>query len=623
MKNCLEFWKYIDASEYIIDVVENGYKLPFNSFPTSTHLKNNKSSLDNPDFVQSAISDLLNNHAVVESPHKPFVINPLTVAKNATKLRLVLDLRHINQHIALDKIKFEDWKTALQLLKKGDYLYSFDLKSGYHHISIHKDFHKYLGFSWSFNGINRFFYFTVLPFGLASAGHIFTKTIKCLVKYWRSQSINILVYLDDGLGISSSHESALETERNVRSDILKSGFIVNAKKSIWYPTQKLIWLGIQVDLERGVIAIPQPKLVALQSDIKSALTTKRITYRHLAQIVGKLISTSIVLGNIVNLKLRYSHYQIVNRSGWDGHFSLNSQVTEELTFWLNNVSLLNERSIDSSPVFQKLVYSDASSSGGAGFIVNLRGSECFRAWTAQEALMSSTWRELQAVYIVLKSVPHLLRGCNVKWFTDNQSVVSIVNKGSMRPHLQELALKIHNKCVSNGIHIYIDWIPRSLNDRADFLSRLVDVNDWRVSSQFFQFIDSIWGPHTVDRFANSKNAQLKRFNSLYWTPGSEGVDAFAQDWSNENNWLVPPIHLILRCLGFLRVSKAIATLIVPCWSSSVFWPVLTNSDGSFKDFVVDSRIFRNPLGIYEKGSVPSIFGDNFKASVAALRVRFA
>jgi hypothetical protein len=30
----------------------------------------------------------------------------------------------------------------------------------------------------------------------------------------------------------------------------------------------------------------------------------------------------------------------------------------------------------------------------------------------------------------------------------------------------------------------------------------------------------MWGPHGVDRFANVDNRKTKRFNSLYWNPGT-------------------------------------------------------------------------------------------------------
>ena len=194
LKRNIQFWFDIKANDQILDTIQNGYKLPFKDFPDSVHLKNNKSSLENDAFVKEAITDLLKSGSIVESKVKPFVINPLTVAQNSTKKRLVLDLRHVNKCLVIDHVKFEDWKVALQYANLNNYMFSFDLKNGYHHIDIHQDYHKYVGFAWQFDGKTRYFYFTVLPFGLATAGHIFTKTVRCLVKYWRESGLKIIVF---------------------------------------------------------------------------------------------------------------------------------------------------------------------------------------------------------------------------------------------------------------------------------------------------------------------------------------------------------------------------------------------------------------------------------------------
>lgn len=37
---------------------------------------------------------------------------------------------------------------------------------------------------------------------------------------------------------------------------------------------------------------------------------------------------------------------------------------------------------------------------------------------------------------------------------------------------------------------------------ADFLSKLVNYDDWSVSKDLFDFMNNMWGPYTVDRFAN-------------------------------------------------------------------------------------------------------------------------
>lgn len=112
-----------------------------------------------------------------------------------------------------------------------------------------------------------------------------------------------------------------------------------------------------------------------------------------------------------------------------------------------------------------------------------------------------------------------------------------------------------------------------MNTKTDYLSNIIDYEDWQTSFEFFQFIDSFWGPHTADIFANVYNfIKLPRFNSLFWFPETEGLDPFSQNWHDENNWLVPPISLICKTIRFMHACKAHATLIVPMWPSGPFWP---------------------------------------------------
>ncbi|CAG2207949.1 unnamed protein product [Mytilus edulis] len=39
------------------------------------------------------------------------------------------------------------------------------------------------------------------------------------------------------------------------------------------------------------------------------------------------------------------------------------------------------------------------------------------------------------------------------------------------------------------------WIPRTENERADYLSRIIDSDDWAISEFVFQIVESLWGPH--------------------------------------------------------------------------------------------------------------------------------
>jgi hypothetical protein len=99
--------------------------------------------------------------------------------------------------------------------------------------------------------------------------------------------------------------------------------------------------------------------------------------------------------------------------------------------------------------------------------------------------------------------------------------------------------------MQEGISIDIQWVPREQNSKADYISKMIDHEDWGFSDDFFAFIDKLWGSHSVDRFASSLNNKTEKFNSLFWSPFSSAVDAFTQNSAGENNWLVPPIYLVV------------------------------------------------------------------------------
>ncbi len=224
-----EAWVEFGANEFILDIIKNGYKIPFIQTPDPACFKNNRSALKERDFVEKAISDLLEIGGIVESKRKPKVVNPLTVANKNSKKRLVLDLRYVNAHVWREHGKFEDFKIFRSYIEKGSYMFSFDLKSGYHHIDIFNEHWEYLGFSWTGkDGVKRFYVFVVLPFGLCTAGYIFTKVCRVLVKFWRKHGNKVVVYIDDGIGAAESLEGCGKSSEFVRLSLLKAGFIANS-----------------------------------------------------------------------------------------------------------------------------------------------------------------------------------------------------------------------------------------------------------------------------------------------------------------------------------------------------------------------------------------------------------
>ncbi|CAH3107003.1 unnamed protein product, partial [Pocillopora meandrina] len=155
----------------------------------------------------------------------------------------------------------------------------------------------------------------------------------------------------------------------------------------------------------------------------------------------------------------------------------------------------------------------------------------------------------------------------------------------MIEELQELALDIFLFASSHNIRLDLTWIPRDQNSEADRFSKVVDIDDYSVHDDVFIRLDRLWGPHSIDRFASSYNAKLPRFNSRFLQSGTEAVDAFSQDWSCDNNWIIPPATVVGKVLNYIRKSKAVGTLIVPMWKSSYFWPLLCNDGMHLNSFV--------------------------------------
>ena len=568
LRKKIPFWKEVlQAPESVLRTIESGYVLPLKSEPTPLVQCNQQSALSNAEFVEASLAELLANRCVRPVKEVPCICSPVSVVESSSgKKRLVVNLRHLNKFLLKQKFKYEDLRIAMLLFERGDYLFSFDLKSGYHHVDIAEIHQKYLGFAWQ----GSYYVFTVLPFGLSTACYMFTKLLRPLVRYWRRQGIRIVVYLDDGLGAAAGEAKAADVSKIVEMTLEQAGFISNREKSVWQPTQRLQWLGFVIDMSLGQIEVPQEKIARLLLVLEKVRHSAHVSARQLASVVGKIISMGLAVGPVSRFMTRSLYAVLESRIAWCEHLRLPEDAYKELEFWSTNLAEYKAQPIWHSPSAVRVVYSDASATGYGGYIVEHGCYTAYGQWEAIEASQSSTWRELSAVWRVLQSLAGALSNYRVRWFTDNQNVVRILQVGSRQPQLQEVAIKIFSLSINCQIRLEPEWVPREENEQADYLSRIIDLEDWFLNPSLFARLDAEWGPHTVDRFADYNNTQLVRFNSHCWSPGSEAVDAFTVNWSGENNWWCPPIALIPRVIRHARACSAYGTLIVPCWLSAPF-----------------------------------------------------
>ena len=584
-----------------------GLKLPFVSITDSFQRANNQSAVKEAAFVQSELKVLLESGRISELTLPPHVIAPLSVAENKSKKRLILDLRHTNAYLPEYKFKMEDWRTFAELLEPNGWLFKFDIKSAYHHVVIHPDFRTYLGFSWK----DRYYVFNVLPFGLSMGPYIFTKLMRVLVKYWRQMGIRITMYLDDGAGTDRNQAICAQHALKVKSSLGEAGFATEESKCIWTPSQCEVFLGLLWNLRNNVVSIPQEKLQCYKVNIdRGLMSLHKTTARHLAKIAGQIMACKPVIGNVARLMSRsiYAAIDTAQTQGWDTKVDMSAEILlkAQISFWSRNLlSLSKGRQLFIEPVFpESIIFTDASNKGGAACLSNKIIAHL--NWQTDEAAQSSTWRELKTIVFGLKSLVSAITNKVVLLFTDSLNSVRVLDAGSSKLNLQLLAEEVYELCIRHNISLQVQWIPRNLNETADAMAKyIIDWDDWGVNKQFFSRISKLFGPFSVDRFANSRNTKLKRFNSKFYCPGTEAIDAFSQNWSGETNWLVPPVKLIPKVLKHMVTCKAKGVLIAPHWPSAVFYPLLFQSSDVLENGVVNIQYYGDSNKVYVAGTQSS------------------
>lgn len=92
---------------------------------------------------------------------------------------------------------------------------------------------------------------------------------------------------------------------------------------------------------------------------------------------------------------------------------------------------------------------------------------------------------------------------------------------------------------------------------------------------------------------------------------------FTVNWSGENNWWCPPITLVPRLIRHTKVCGAEGTLVVLCWPSAPFWPMLAGFVVAVQELPLTDLLFLPGLSgavLFNRG-VPS-------TKVLALRCQF-
>ena len=562
LRSGLDLWNII-ANDSVLDWIRDGVKIPFQGHQPDSYLISNKpSSKSNSDFIDHELADLLQSDVIEEVYSQPYCVSPIhAVLKKNGKFRLITDLRKLNESCSPPKFANEGIKEVLQLVKPNDCLVTFDIKNGFFHVPVHAEHRPFLGFEWK----EHFYQWKCLPFGLNGSPYFFYKVIRPVLQYLRQRGLRIVAFVDDFL-LMSSPESILSDRQIVLDTFAELGLLLNFEKSSLEPAHSKEYIGYVIktvnDDGKVWIHVPQARIRKLRHDIRRALHLGTATARALARIAGQCVSMcKVILPS--KLLLRNLYRLLQTRESWQDCLTIDVGTTKDLEWWLEALKHWNGRAV-LAPTIDLQLTTDASSTGWGA---HLQGETSMGFWNQRMSQEHSNYRELMAVMMALQSFKRRLQGHSVQLLSDNITTVAYLNHlGGSQANLSQLATAIWAECFRMDIQLHAKYLPGSLNQTADHLSRMTPKYEWMLHPALFRHIDSLFGPHDIDRFASMTTTQLPMYNSYMLDPLSSGVDALAQhDWGSMNNYVNPPFRLIPQVLDVIEDQGAVATLLAPYW----------------------------------------------------------
>ena len=544
-------WLKLGAGPKVVQILKEGYTLPFRTRPHLTRSPSVVSCYVNPhrnSYLLEALHQLMDKNAV-EHVHNQtslgFFNRLFLVPKPNNKWRPILDLSKLNPFLKTESFKMETPETIRISLQQGEWVTSIDFKDAYFHIPIQEQSRKYL----RFHVEGQTYQFNALPFGLSTAPQEFTVIVKEVKLMAMHQGIRIHQYLDDWLVRARSHQACLQHTQDLVALCQKLGWLVNLEKSELEPKQIFDFVGYRFDLQAGWVRPTQDRWQNLQGKILQILSLPTCPVRQFMSLIGLLTATEKQV-HLGRLHMRPIQWHLKNN--WRVPESLEKIIPipkslhPHLRWWLDEENVLKGQPLH--PIKYALqIFTDASKEGWGSHLDEhiARGS-----WSLPESNMHINYLELKAVFLALKQFQNLCTGKTVLVATDNTTVVSYINKeGGMRSgNLCALLWRIITWCTKRQVTLRARHIPGRLNVVADKLSRLGQIiqTEWSLLPEVFQAICDRWHRPQIDLFATRFNNKLPLFVSPIPDPQAAAVDALSQAWEDMDAFAFPPTAILGR-----------------------------------------------------------------------------
>jgi hypothetical protein len=275
--DCLEVWRTELVGDsnaaFILDGIENGFKLvDSNVDPPTSRCRNYKSTLgENRDLVEAQIKKEVDMGRYIVCEDPPQLVSALgAIPKSAGKIRIIHDLSRpdggMNRSAVDTSVHYPTLDDATKHMTITSYLAKIDLREAYRSIPVHKSCFGFTGLQWQFlnNDSATYMFDSRLPFGASLSCKIFQSLTDAIVRMLKCRNIISIGYVDDFMIVCDSLDSCTSALKTIIDLVESLGLTVNEDK-VAGPSQKLIFLGVEVDCRRRTLSLPPKKLLELSS----------------------------------------------------------------------------------------------------------------------------------------------------------------------------------------------------------------------------------------------------------------------------------------------------------------------------------------------------------------------
>ena len=552
VSHCVQEWLKLTSDPEILQIVQ-GDIIPFiREPPENSVTKRCNVSNDTKCLMDAEIESMLKKKIIVASSHEDgeFLSPIFPVPKQDDGLRIILNLKKLNEYVEYLHFKMDNIKVVLSSITPGCYMASIDLKQAYHSVKIQESFQKYLKFEW-----DGLYQFTCYPNGLAPCPRKFTKLMKVPLSHLRELNHFVIAYLDDFFMKAKSKAKCDNTVYAVITILQKLGFTIHPDKSSLEPSTVVIFLGFVIDSIKMTVTLTEEKKVKLTALIDKVFSKNSVTIRIVASLVGKFVSSlpASLYGPLYyrTIEAEKNNALKQNKGNYEAHMTLSQNALDEVRWWKANMNDMHAP-IQWPPITQE-ISTDASGKNGWGASM-LGRLPIGGIWSEEQMELHINVKEMTAILYALRSFVEVIENQHVKVLCDNTTAVFVINKmGTTKsPQCNSIAKEIWKFCMEKGMFITCAYIPGKENIVADRASRKeYKQGEWMLNSLIFKDATIHFGfTPNIDCFATRANAQLDVYASRDPDPFATHIDAFALNWSNFNTYLFPPFSLINRVPSF-------------------------------------------------------------------------